>query len=46
MTFATIFLTGQTMGLIIIDATYVIVTLFLYFAIATRGEEKYTKLSA
>ena len=46
LTFATIFLAGQTVGLMIMDAIYVIVALFLYFAIAARGEEKYLKLTA
>ncbi|MBQ3436702.1 hypothetical protein IJG26_02000 [Candidatus Saccharibacteria bacterium] len=46
LTFATVFLAGQTAGLAIMDAIFVIVSLFLYFVIAMRGEEKYTKLSA
>lgn len=46
LTFATVFLTGQITGLLIIDAVYVIVSLFLYFSIAMRGEERYQKLVA
>ena len=45
LTFATIFLAGQTVGLLIMDAIYVIVALFLYFAVAMRGDEKYMKLT-
>lgn len=44
LTFATIFIAGQTAGLLIMDAIYVIVALFLYFAMAMRGDEKYMKL--
>lgn len=44
--FATVFLAGQVAGLLIVDAVYVIVTLFLYFVVAMRGEEKYMKLVA
>ena len=46
LTFATVFLAGQVVGLLIMDAIYVIVSLFLYFAIVTRGEERYLKLTA
>lgn len=46
LTFATIFVAGQTTGLLIMDAIYVIVALFLYFAVAMRGDEKYLKLVA
>ena len=46
LTFATVFLTGQTVGLLIMDAIFVIISLFLCFAVATRGEEKYLKLNA
>lgn len=46
LTFGIVFLTGQIIGLTILDAVYVILALFLYFALATLGEEKYTKLSA
>ena len=45
LTFATVFLTGQITGLLIMDAVYVIVSLFLYFVVAMRGEEKYMKLN-
>lgn len=45
LAFAMIFLAGQTAGLLIMDAIYVVVGLFLYFVIAMRGEEKYMKLS-
>ena len=44
--FTLLFLAGQTTGLIILDAVFVIVSAFLYFVIATHGEEKYQKLSA
>ena len=44
--FATVFLAGQIAGLLIVDAVYVIVALFLYFVVAMRGEEKYRKLVA
>ena len=44
--FTLVFLAGQTTGLIILDAVFVIVSAFLYFVIATRGGEKYHKLSA
>ena len=44
--FATVFLAGQVAGLLIVDAVYVIVTVFLYFVVAMRGEEKYMKLVA
>lgn len=46
LTFALVFITGQIAGLAMMDAIFVIVALFLYFAIATRGEEKYAKLAA
>lgn len=46
LAFVIVFLTGQTVGLIMMDAIFIIVSAFLYFAIATRGEEKYTKLTA
>ena len=46
LTFATIFLAGQTAGLAMMDAIYVIVSLFLYFVVAMRGDEKYSKLVA
>ena len=44
MTFTTIFLAGQTAGLAIMDAVYVIVAFYLYFTIVMRGDEKYLKL--
>lgn len=46
LTLAIVYLAGQTVGLIIMDAVFIIVSAFLYFAVATRGEERYTKLSA
>ncbi len=46
LTFILVFITGQITGLAMMDAIFVIVALFLYFTIATRGEEKYSKLSA
>lgn len=44
LTFATIFIAGQTAGLAMMDAIYVIVSLFLYFVIAMQGDEKYLKI--
>ncbi len=46
LTIAVVLLAGQVVGLLIMDAVFVIVSAFLYFAVATRGEEKYLKLSA
>lgn len=46
LTFATVFLAGQVTGLLIMDAIYTIVSLFLYFAIAMKGEEYYLRLVA
>lgn len=46
LTIAIVLLAGQTVGLLIIDAVYVIVALFLYLAIVTRGDGKYLKLAA
>ena len=45
-TLAVAFLVGQTVGLLIVDAGFVVVSLFLCFAVVTRGEEKYVKLVA
>ncbi len=45
-TTAAVFLAGQTLGLAMIDATFVVIAIYLCIAVATRGEEKYTKLSA
>lgn len=44
--FAAVFFSGQITGLIMMDATFGIVALFLYFAVTMRGEEKYMKLNA
>ena len=44
LTFATVFLAGQTAGLAIMDAVFAIVALYLYFVVATRGVERYEKL--
>ena len=41
-----VFLAGQTVGLAMIDAAFVVIAIYLCIAVATRGEEKYTKLSA
>lgn len=46
MIFGMVFIAGQTAGLIMIDAVFVIVSLFLYFVIAMRGDEKIMKLVA
>lgn len=46
LTIAIVFMAGQMAGLIMMNAIFVIVSVFLYFIIATRGEEKYTKLVA
>lgn len=45
-TTAAVFLAGQTVGLVMIDAAFVVIAVYLCIAVATRGEEKYTKLSA
>ena len=37
---------GQTAGLIIVNGVFIVISLFLIMASASRGEEKYTKLSA
>lgn len=46
LTFATIFLAGQTAGLAIMDVIYVVLSSFLYYMVTTRGEKKYWKLVA
>ncbi|MBO4813025.1 hypothetical protein J5491_02645 [Candidatus Saccharibacteria bacterium] len=46
LTFGAVFLAGQTVGLLIMDAVFAVVALFLYFVIAARGEEKILKLTA
>lgn len=46
MVFGLTFLVGQTVGLIIMDAIFVIVAAFLYFVIAMRGDEKIMNLTA
>jgi len=46
LAFVVIFITGQIVGLLIMDALFVVVSLFLYFAVATWGAEKYTQLTA
>ena len=46
LVFAICFFVGQTVGLIMMNAIFIIIALFLYFAVATRGEEKYLKLTA
>lgn len=46
LAFVVIFVTGQIVGLLIMDALFVVVSLFLYFAVATWGTEKYTQLTA
>lgn len=45
MTFVIIFLAGQTAGLIMVDAIFVIISLFLSLVAATKGEERFLKLS-
>ncbi len=45
-TTAAVFLAGQTAGLAMIDAAFVVIAIYLCIAAATRGEEKYAKLSA
>lgn len=45
LTFVVVFIAGQTAGLLMMDAIFVVVAAFLYFVIATRGEEKYKKLT-
>lgn len=46
LAFVTVFLAGQTAGLIMLDAIFVVCASFLILAVATRGEEKYLKLTA
>lgn len=46
LTIATVLMAGQIVGLLIIDAVFVIVSAFLYLAIVTKGEQKYLKLTA
>ncbi len=46
LTFATVFLAGQTLGLVMMDAIFAILSVFLYFVVATKGEERYLKLTA
>ncbi len=46
MVFGITFLVGQTTGLIIMDAIFAVVAVFLYFVIAMRGNEKIMKLTA
>lgn len=46
LTIATVLMAGQTVGLVMMDAIFVIVAAYLYFVVAMRGEEKYMKLSA
>lgn len=46
MIFGMVFLAGQTAGLIMIDAVFVIVSLFLYSVVAVKGDEKIMKLVA
>ena len=45
LTFAAVFVAGQTLGLVMIDAIFVILSMFLLFVIATKGEERYLKLT-
>ena len=45
MTFVIVFLAGQTAGLIMMDAVFVIISLFLSLVAATKGEERFLKLS-
>ena len=45
-TIASVLFTGQTLGLVIMDAVFVAVSGLLYLVIVTRGEEKYKKLMA
>lgn len=46
LTFIAVFFAGQIVGLIMIDAMFVILCLFLYFVVAMRGEEYYMRLVA
>ncbi len=46
LAFAIVFIAGQTAGLIIMDAIFIIVAAFLCLVVATRGEENYMKLAA
>lgn len=44
--FVAVLFCGQTVGMTIMNAVFVIISLFLMMVIGTRGEEKYSKLSA
>lgn len=46
LTLGLVLIIGQTPALIIIDAIFTIVSAFLYFVIATRGDAKFSKLIA
>ncbi len=46
LVFVLVFIVGQTSGLLIMDAIFVIVASFLCLAVATRGTEKYMRLTA
>ena len=45
LTFVAVIFAGQMEGLLMMDAFFMIVSSYLYFAIAMRGEENYMKLS-
>lgn len=45
LTITAVLMAGQIVGLLIVDAVFAIVSLFLYFAIATKGEQKYLELT-
>lgn len=45
-TFAVVFVAGQTVGLLMMDAIFVVMSAFLLLAVVTHGEERYDRLSA
>ena len=45
LTFLAVVFSGQTVGLVMMDAFFMIISMYLYFAIVMRGEENYMKLS-
>lgn len=45
LTFLAVVFAGQTVGLVMMDAFFMIISMYLIFAIVMRGEENYMKLS-
>ena len=46
LTFAAVFFAGQAAGLAMMNAVFVVIAMYLYFAVATWGKERYSKLAA